>query len=207
MKLTGAQAIWESLLREGVDVVFGYPGGSTLPTYDALVDYPGIHHVLVRHEANAIFAADGYARATGKVGVCLATSGPGATNLVTGLANAMADSIPVVALVGQVVSNLVGGDAFQEIDITGVSLPITKHNYVVTRADQVAATIKEAFHVARTGRPGPVLVDICKDAQFGTAEFVYPETVRLPGYRPRQKGVPQLVKRRGRPDQQRPASR
>ncbi len=194
MKLTGAQSIWESLLREGVEVVFGYPGGSTLPTYDALVDYPGIHHVLVRHEANAIFAADGYARATGKVGVCLATSGPGATNLVTGLANAMADSIPVVALVGQVVSNLVGGDAFQEIDITGVSLPITKHNYVVTRADQVASTIKEAFHVARTGRPGPVLVDLCKDAQFGTAEFEYPETVRLPGYRPRQKGVPQLVK-------------
>jgi acetolactate synthase I/II/III large subunit len=193
MKLTGAQAIWESLLREGVEVVFGYPGGSTLPTYDALVDYPGIHHVLVRHEANAIFAADGFARATGRVGVCLATSGPGATNLITGLANAMADSIPVVALVGQVLSGLVGGDAFQEIDITGVSLPITKHNYLVTRADQVASTIKEAFHVARTGRPGPVLIDICKDAQFGSAEFVYPESVKLPGYRPRQKGVPQLV--------------
>jgi acetolactate synthase-1/2/3 large subunit len=194
MKLTGAQAIWESLLREGVEVVFGYPGGSTLPTYDAMVDCPRIHHVLVRHEANAIFAADGYARATGKVGVCLATSGPGATNIITGLANAMADSIPVVALVGQVASGLVGGDAFQEIDITGVSLPITKHNYLVTRADQVASTIKEAFYVARTGRPGPVLIDICKDAQFGVAEYAYPETVTLPGYRPRQKGVPQLVK-------------
>ncbi|MDO9066230.1 MAG: thiamine pyrophosphate-binding protein, partial [Chloroflexota bacterium] len=166
MKLTGAQAIWESLLHEGVEIVFGYPGGSILPTYDALVDYPRIHHVLVRHEANAIFAADGYARATGRVGVCLATSGPGATNLVTGLANAMSDSIPVVALVGQVASGLVGGDAFQETDITGVSLPITKHNYFVTRADQVASTIKEAFYVARTGRPGPVLIDICKDAQF-----------------------------------------
>ena len=191
--LTGAQTMWECLLAEGANVVFGYPGGATLPIYDALVDYPAIHHILVRHEANAIFAADGYARATGRVGVCLATSGPGATNLITGLANAMADSSPVVAIVGQVASTLVGGDAFQECDITGITLPITKHNYLVTRADQIAPTIKEAFHVARSGRPGPVLIDICKDAQMATAEFEYPETVSMPGRRPRQRSVAELV--------------
>ena len=192
---TGAHAMWESLLCEGADVVFGYPGGATLPIYDALVDYPQIRHVLVRHEANAVFAADGYARATGRVGVCLATSGPGATNLITGLANAMADSSPVVAIVGQVASNLVGGDAFQETDITGITLPITKHNYLITRADQIAPAIKEAFHIARSGRPGPVLLDICKDAQIATTDFAYPTEVRLPGRRPRQASVAELVDR------------
>jgi acetolactate synthase-1/2/3 large subunit len=195
MRISGAHIIWECLTREGVNLVFGYPGGAMLPTYDALVDYPQIHHVLVRHESNAAFAADGYARATGKVGVCMATSGPGATNLVTGLACAMMDSSPIVAITGQVVSNLVGSDAFQETDVTGVTLPVTKHNYLVTRVDDIAQTIKEAFHIARTGRPGPVLIDVCKDAQIQSTEFSYPETVRLPGYRPPQLGLPELVQK------------
>jgi acetolactate synthase-1/2/3 large subunit len=195
MKLSGAHIIWECLIREGVDLVFGYPGGAILPTYDALVDYPQVHHVLVRHECNAAFAANGYARATGKVGVCMATSGPGATNLVTGLACAMMDSVPILAITGQVASHLVGCDAFQETDVTGVTLPITKHNYLVTRVDEIAQTIKEAFHIARTGRPGPVLIDICKDAQMQATEFSYPETVRLPGYRPPQMGLPELVQK------------
>jgi acetolactate synthase-1/2/3 large subunit len=185
MKLTGAQIIWESVIREGVEVVFGYPGGSIMPAYDALLDYP-VHHVLVRHEENAALAADGYARASGKVGVCMATSGPGATNLVTGLANAMMDSVPMVAITGQVNSRLVGTDAFQETDMTGVTLTITKHNYLVTDVKDLAQVLKEAFHIARTGRPGPVLVDICKDVQFATTdEFNYDAIqVRLPGYRP-----------------------
>jgi acetolactate synthase-1/2/3 large subunit len=193
--LTGAQAIWESLLLEGVEVIFGYPGGATLPIYDALVDYTRMHHVLVRHEANAIFAADGFARATGRTGVCLATSGPGATNLITGLANAMADSSPVVAIVGQVQSGLVGGDAFQETDITGITLPITKHNRLVTKTSEIGPAIKEAFYLSRLGRPGPVLVDICKDAQAATAEFSYPATVSLQGRRPRQGNVAELVEK------------
>jgi acetolactate synthase I/II/III large subunit len=185
VRRTGAQIIWECLAREGADVVFGYPGGSIMPAYDALLEYP-IHHVLVRHEENAAFAADGYARASGKVGVCMATSGPGATNLVTGLAGSMMDSIPVVAITGQVASHLVGTDAFQETDMTGVTLTITKHNYLVTDVKELARTIKEAFHIARTGRPGPVLVDVCKDVQFASTEFDYDAIeVKLPGYRPR----------------------
>ena len=170
MKLTGAQILWESLVREGVNVVFGYPGGAILPAYDAMLDYP-IRHVLVRHEQGATHMADGYARATGKVGVAVATSGPGATNMVTGIATAMLDSSPIVCITGQVGSGLIGTDAFQETDITGITLPITKHNYLVTRADEVAATIREAFAIASGGRPGPVLVDITKDAQLGTCEF------------------------------------
>ncbi|MBI4911397.1 MAG: biosynthetic-type acetolactate synthase large subunit [Acidobacteria bacterium] len=170
MKQSGAQIIWECLVREGVDTVFGYPGGAILPAYDAMLGYP-IRHVLVRHEQSAAHMADGYARASGRVGVVVATSGPGATNLVTGLATAMMDSSPVVAITGQVGSALLGTDAFQEVDITGITLPITKHNYLVTRAADVAPALREAFAVARSGRPGPVLVDITKDAQQGLAEL------------------------------------
>src|SRR5437660_3672359 len=169
-KLTGAEIIWECLERLGVEHVFGYPGGAILPTYDALTK-SRVHHVLVRHEQGATHMADGYARASGRVGVALATSGPGATNLVTGIATAMMDSSPIVCITGQVGSALLGSDAFQEIDITGITLPITKHNYLVTRAADVASVLHEAFHIARSGRPGPVLVDISKDAQQGSARL------------------------------------
>jgi acetolactate synthase-1/2/3 large subunit len=169
-KLTGAEILWATLAGEGVDVVFGYPGGAILPVYDALKKFP-IRHVLVRHEQGAAHMADGYARASGKVGVAVATSGPGATNLVTGIATAMLDSVPMVCITGQVSSKVLGTDAFQEVDITGITLPVTKHNYVVTRAEDVAKTVREAFLVAKSGRPGPVLVDITKDAQQGLAEF------------------------------------
>src|SRR5437899_2743943 len=169
MKLTGAQILWESLVREGVTDVFGYPGGAILPAYDAMLAYP-IRHVLVRHEQGATHMADGYARATGKVGVAVATSGPGATNMVTGIATAMMDSSPIVCITGQVGSKLIGSDAFQETDITGITLPITKHNYLVTSAEDVAPAVREAFAVARSGRPGPVLVDITKDAQQASCE-------------------------------------
>src|SRR5271157_282327 len=168
---TGAEIIWESLLKEGVETVFGYPGGAILPAYDALTKYKKIHHVLVRHEQGAAHMADGYARASGRVGVAMATSGPGATNLVTGIATAMLDSSPVVFITGQVNSKLIGSDAFQEIDITGITLPITKHNYLVTRPQDVAPAIREAFELAASGRPGPVLVDITKDAQQASCEF------------------------------------
>ncbi len=186
MKLKGSEIIMECLLKEGVDVMFGYPGGAILPTYDAMAKYDDrIHHVLVRHEQGASHMADGYARATGKVGVCIATSGPGATNLVTGLATAMMDSSAIVAITGQVPIPAIGSDAFQETDVTGVTLPITKHNYLVTDVNDLAYTIKEAFHIARTGRPGPVLVDVPKDVQTAEIEFVYPEAkVMLPGYHP-----------------------
>jgi acetolactate synthase-1/2/3 large subunit len=170
MKLTGAQILWECLVREGVTDVFGYPGGAILPAYDALLGYP-IRHVLVRHEQGATHMADGYARASGRVGVAIATSGPGATNMVTGIATAMMDSSPIVCITGQVGSRLIGSDAFQETDITGITLPITKHNYLVSSAADVAASVREAFAVARSGRPGPVLVDITKDAQQATADF------------------------------------
>ena len=181
---TGAQMLWESLVREGVSTVFGYPGGAILPAYDALLEYP-IRHVLVRHEQGATHMADGYARASGEVGVAVATSGPGATNMVTGIATAMLDSSPIVCITGQVGSKVIGTDAFQETDVTGVTLPITKHNYLVSDVSEVAPTIHEAFYVARSGRPGPVLVDITKDAQQASGEFVWdPSPVRLPGYRP-----------------------
>ena len=169
MKLTGAQILWATLVREGVTDVFGYPGGAILPAYDAMRGYP-IRHILVRHEQGATHMADGYARATGKVGVAIATSGPGATNMVTGIATAMMDSSPIVCITGQVGSKLIGSDAFQETDITGITLPITKHNYLVTSAEDVAPAVREAFAVARRGRPGPVLVDITKDAQQGSCE-------------------------------------
>jgi acetolactate synthase-1/2/3 large subunit len=185
MELTGAEIVWECLIREGVDLVFGYPGGAILPTYDALSKYPQIHHVLPRHEQGASHMADGYARATGKVGVAMATSGPGATNLVTGLATAMLDSSPIVCLTGQVPTPAIGYNAFQEADITGITLPITKHNYLVTSVEELAFSIREAFHIARSGRPGPVLIDLPKDVQSASTEFQYPtDPIRLPGYQP-----------------------
>ena len=192
-KRTGAEIIWEVLGREGVDVVFGYPGGAIMPAYDAMLKYK-IRHVLVRHEQGAAHMADGYARAGGGVGVALATSGPGATNLVTGIATAMMDSIPMVCITGQVSSKVIGSDAFQETDITGVTLPITKHNYLVTRVEDIVPAMRQAFYVARSGRPGPVLVDIAKDAQQATTEFVWDGSpVRMPGYRPEHRaGADQL---------------
>ena len=181
---TGAQIVWEALVREGVTTVFGYPGGAILPAYDALLEYP-IRHVLVRHEQGATHMADGYARASGRVGVAVATSGPGATNMVTGIATAMLDSSPILCITGQVGSRVIGTDAFQETDVTGVTLPITKHNYLVSHVEDVAPTIHEALYVARSGRPGPVLVDITKDAQQASTELQWdPDAVKLPGYRP-----------------------
>jgi len=183
-KRTGAQIIWECLVHEGVQTVFGYPGGAILPAYDAMLDYP-VRHVLVRHEQGATHMADGYARATGNVGVAVATSGPGATNMVTGIATAMMDSSPVVCITGQVPGKMIGYDAFQETDICGITLPITKHNYLVTRVEDITPAIKEAFHLAKSGRPGPVLVDITKDAQQAVFDWEWdPRPVRMPGYRP-----------------------
>jgi acetolactate synthase I/II/III large subunit len=184
MKRTGTQIVWECLLQEGVEVVFGYPGGANLPLYDAMLDYP-IRHVLPRHEQGGAHMADGYARASGKVGVAMATSGPGATNLVTGIATAMMDSIPTVFITGQVVSRFIGYDAFQETDVTGITLPITKHNYLVTDVNEINHVIREAFYIARTGRPGPVLIDIAKDTQQAAIEWEYDGSpIRMSGYRP-----------------------
>ena len=195
MKLTGAQIIMECLAREGVDTFFGYPGGANLPMYDTLVQYPQIRHVLVRHEQAAAHAADAYARVTGKAGVAWATSGPGATNLVTGIANAWMDSVPLVCITGSVVSWLIGRDGFQEADITGITIPITKHNALVLNVEDIAPTLREAFYIATTGRPGPVLVDIPRDIQQQTCEFDYPETVELRGYHPTTKGDPHEIRR------------
>jgi acetolactate synthase-1/2/3 large subunit len=181
-RLTGAEILWATLVGEGVTTVFGYPGGAILPAYDALRKFP-IHHVLVRHEQGASHMADGYARASGKVGVAIATSGPGATNLVTGIATAMLDSIPMVCITGQVSSKVLGTDAFQEVDITGVTLPVTKHNFLVSRTEDLASALREAFQIAASGRPGPVLVDITKDAQQGTAIFDFAAAKPRP-YRP-----------------------
>jgi acetolactate synthase-1/2/3 large subunit len=181
--LTGSEILWATLAGEGTTTVFGYPGGAILPVYDALRKFPTIHHVLVRHEQGAAHMADGYARASGRPGVCMATSGPGATNLVTGLATAMLDSIPVVAITGQVSSKVLGSDAFQEIDITGITLPITKHNFLVTRAEDIAPAVREAFQIATSGRPGPVLIDITKDAQQASTIFDFDAAAPAP-YRP-----------------------
>ena len=183
MKKSGAEILWECLMREGVEVVFGYPGGANMPIYDAMLNYP-VHHVLVRHEQGATHMADGYARVSNKVGVAMATSGPGATNLITGIVTAMMDSSPIVCITGQVAAHLLGGDAFQETDVTGITLPITKHNYLITRADEIAEVVAEAFYIAKSGRPGPVVIDICKNAQIEKTEFVYPGEVKLPGYEP-----------------------
>jgi len=192
LKLSGAQILMESLENEGVDTIFGYPGGSALPIYDALFDSK-IRHILARHEQGAAHAADGYARATGRPGVCLATSGPGATNLVTGIANAYMDSVPLIAITGQVAQAMLGRDSFQEADITGITMPITKHNYLVKDTGELAQVIKEAFHIATTGRPGPVLVDIPRDVSAGEAEYKVPGELHLPGYKPVMEGDPQLV--------------
>ena len=195
MKMTGAQIICESLVREGVEVIFGILGGAILPLYDTLPQYPQLRHILVRHEQGAAHAADGYARVTGKVGVCMATSGPGATNLVTGIANAHLDSSPIIAITGQVARAFIGKDAFQEIDITGITQPITKHNYLALDAGSLARIIKEAFYLARTGRPGPVLIDLPRDVQMEQAEFHYPNRVDLPGYKPTLQGHPTQIKK------------
>ncbi len=195
MERKGSQIIWEVLTQEGVEVVFGYPGGAILPTYDAMLDYP-VRHVLVRHEQGAAHMADGYARASGRVGVAMATSGPGATNLVTGIATAMMDSSPIVCITGQVPSAAIGSDAFQETDVTGVTLPITKHNYLVTDVEDIGPAMREAFYVARSGRPGPVLVDISKDAQLASIDYVPAEApTRLPGYRPDLRALPEEYER------------
>ncbi|MBB5935922.1 acetolactate synthase large subunit [Streptomyces zagrosensis] len=182
--VTGAQSLIRSLEEVGADIVFGIPGGAILPAYDPMMDSSKVRHVLVRHEQGAGHAATGYAQATGKVGVCMATSGPGATNLVTPIADAHMDSVPLVAITGQVASQAIGTDAFQEADICGITMPITKHNWLVTNADDIPRTIAEAFHVASTGRPGPVLVDIAKDALQARTRFVWPPQTELPGYRP-----------------------
>ena len=195
MEKKGAQIVWEVLTQEGVEVVFGYPGGAILPTYDAMLDYP-VRHVLVRHEQGAAHMADGFARASGKVGVAMATSGPGATNLVTGIATAMMDSSPIVCITGQVPSAAIGSDAFQETDVTGVTLPVTKHNYLVTDVADIAPSMREAFYVARSGRPGPVLVDISKDAQIASIDYVPLDApTRLPGYRPDLRALPEEFER------------
>ncbi len=195
MKMTGAQIVCEGLVREGVEVIFGILGGAILPLYDTLPQYPQLRHILVRHEQGAAHAADGYARATGKVGVCMATSGPGATNLVTGIANACLDSSPIVAITGQVARPFIGRDAFQEVDITGITLPITKHNYLVLDTGSLAKVVKEAFYLARSGRPGPVLIDLPRDVQIEQAEFHYPSKVDLPGYKLTLQGHPAQVKK------------
>ena len=198
MKMMGGQIVCESLLREGVEVIFGLPGGAILPLYQTLPEYPQLRHILVRHEQGAAHAADGYARVTGRAGVAWATSGPGATNLITGIATAQMDSVPMVVITGQVARAAIGSDAFQETDTTGITLPITKHNYLVMHASEIPRAIKEAFHIATTGRPGPVLVDIPKDVFQEEAEFEYPETVDLPGYKPNLVGHPSQIKRAAR---------
>jgi acetolactate synthase-1/2/3 large subunit len=195
MKMTGAQILCESLVREGAEVIFGFPGGAVLPLYDTLPQYPQLRHVLVRHEQGAAHAADGYARATGKVGVCVATSGPGAANLVTGIATASMDSSPIIAITGQVARAFIGKDAFQETDITGITLPITKHNYLVLDTAELASVVKEAFYLASTGRPGPILIDIPRDVLTEEVEFHYPEKVDLPGYKPALSGHPAQIKK------------
>jgi acetolactate synthase I/II/III large subunit len=193
VEMTVAEALIQCLERENVEVAFGYPGGAILPVYDALYHSTKIKHVLVRHEQGAVHAAEGYARVSGKVGVCIATSGPGATNLVTGIANAYMDSVPLVLFTGQVPTAQIGTDSFQEVDITGITLPITKHNYLLKDPQKLAAVVKNAFHIASTGRPGPVLIDIPKDVAQATISFKYPSTVRLRGYRPTYKGHPSKI--------------
>ena len=195
MRRNGGQIVCEALLREGVDVIFGLPGGAILPLYQILPEYPELRHILVRHEQGSAHAADGYARVTGRPGVAWATSGPGATNLVTGIATAQMDSVPMVVITGQVGRAAIGSDAFQETDITGITLPITKHNYLVMHASEIAGVIKEAFHIASTGRPGPVLVDIPKDVFTEEVEVEWPEEIDLPGYKPTVQGHSGMVRR------------
>jgi acetolactate synthase I/II/III large subunit len=194
MKKTGSQILLECLVQEGVDTLFGYPGGTVINIYNDLIDYP-IHHILTRHEQAAVHAADGYSRATGRVGVALATSGPGATNTVTGIANAYMDSIPMVIITGQVPTALIGNDAFQEVDIIGITRPVTKHSYLVRDIHDLPRIIKQAFYIARTGRPGPVLVDLPKDVQMATDKFEYPDKVEVRGYKPNSQGNPRQIEK------------
>src|SRR5512138_782795 len=195
MKMNGARIMLECLKREGVDVVFGYPGGTVINIYDELFSFKEIRHILPRHEQAGTHAADGYARATGKVGVMIATSGPGATNTVTGIATAYMDSVPMVIVTGQVPTALIGNDAFQEVDIVGITRPCTKHNFLVRDVRELAETMKKAFYIARSGRPGPVLVDIPKDVQIAQTEFVYPDTVDIRGYKPNLEGHAKQVEK------------
>ena len=199
-QLTGAQAVVRSLEELGVDMIFGIPGGAVLPVYDPLFDSHKLRHVLVRHEQGAGHAASGYAHATGRVGVCMATSGPGATNLVTPIADAQMDSIPVVAITGQVGRPMIGTDAFQEADISGITMPITKHNYLVRNGDDIPRVIAEAFHIAASGRPGCVLVDIPKDVLQGQCTFSWPPVMELPGYKPTTKPHAKQIRAGGRAD-------
>src|SRR5271168_3341457 len=191
--LSGAEIVIKALVDQGVDVVFGYPGGAVLPIYDALFKQNRLRHILVRHEQAAVHAAEGYARSTGKVGAVLVTSGPGATNAVTGLTDALMDSIPIVCLTGQVPTHLIGNDAFQEADTTGITRPCTKHNYLVKRSEDLARTVHEAFYVARTGRPGPVVVDLPKDILFAPGPYTAPEEVRHKSYRPQLRPEPARI--------------
>ncbi len=193
--MTGAQITIESLLAEGVDIIFGYPGGAILPTYDALVQNSALRHILVRHEQGAAHMAEGYARVSGRPGVVLVTSGPGATNTVTGIADAYMDSTPLVVICGQVPTNMIGNDAFQEADVTGITRPCTKHNYLIRDVNDISRTIKEAFHIAGSGRPGPVLIDLPKDVQTAEAPFSYPETVSMRGYKPTFRGNIRQIER------------
>jgi acetolactate synthase-1/2/3 large subunit len=192
---TGAEILCECLIKEGVEVIFGFPGGVLLPLYDTLPHYPQLRHILVRHEQGAAHAADAYARVTGKVGVCLATSGPGATNLVTGIANAYLDSVPLLSITGQVPTHFIGKDAFQEIDITGITVPITKYNQLVLNVDGLARAVQEAVHVAMTGRPGPVLLDIPRDVFQARTEYICPDKIDLPGFKPKLFGHPAQIKK------------
>jgi acetolactate synthase-1/2/3 large subunit len=188
IRVTGAEAIMLSLINEGVTTIFGYPGGAIMPAYDALMNYPDqLKHILTRHEQGAIHAAQGYARVTGQVGVCMATSGPGATNLITGIADAQIDSTPVVCITGQVSAGLLGTDAFQETDVIGISMPVTKWNYLVTKAEEIPSIMAQAFYIARSGRPGPVLVDITKNAQFGELDYEYHKCTKIRSYVPKPK--------------------
>jgi len=195
VKRSGSRVVTEALSKEGVKIIFGYPGGAVIPLYDVLYDTPEIKHILTRHEQAAAHAADGYARATGKVGVCIATSGPGATNLVTGIATAYMDSIPLVVLTGQVPTSMIGNDAFQEANITGITYSITKHNYLVKDVDELPGVLKEAFYIARTARPGPVLIDLPRNVQTGETSVPYPEEVQIRSYNPNYKGNPKQIRR------------
>src|SRR5665213_2631588 len=192
--MTGAQMVVQALVDQGVDVLFGYPGGAVLPIYDALYNEDRLRHVLVRHEQGAGHAAEGYARSTGKPGVVLVTSGPGATNVITAIVDALMDSIPLVVLTGQVATHLIGSDAFQEADTVGITRPCTKHNYLVKRIEDLPHVLHEAFHIATSGRPGPVVVDIPKDVQFASGEYVGPEQARhAHGYKPQTMGDPAQI--------------
>ncbi|NMC74119.1 MAG: biosynthetic-type acetolactate synthase large subunit [Geobacteraceae bacterium] len=195
MKLAGARILLECLKMEGVDTVFGYPGGTVINIFDELYSFPDIKNILPRHEQAGVHAADGYARASGKVGVAIATSGPGATNTVTGIATAYMDSIPLVVITGQVPTALIGNDAFQEVDIIGITRPCTKHNFLVKNVKELAGIVKKAFYIARTGRPGPVLIDLPKDVQLAVTEFRYPDTVEIKGYKPTIEGHPKQVEK------------